>query len=155
QDPENAGGHVLRAGVLDRQGKDPEAITEVQSVLAKDPGNVAAVTLLAKIYAETDADKALATLDEGISPSKERAPLRLRKVGLLEREGRFDDVEAGLKELIQLYPTQKAMRYRLANFYTQRDRIDDAEALLRDTTQAFPDDVTAKLRLAEFLANHR
>ena len=155
QEPDNPGGHVLRAGVLDRQGDDAAAITEVQSVLAKDPGNVPAVTLLAKIYAETDADKALAALDEGISHSKDSPTLRLLKVGLLEREGRFDAVEAGLKELIELYPSQKAMRYRLANFYTQRERIDDAEALLRDTTQAFPDDITAKLRLAEFLANHR
>src|SRR5262245_15127602 len=109
QDPENAGGHVLRAGVLERQGDDASAITEVQAVLAKDPGNVAAVTLLAKIYAETDVDKALATLDEGISNNKDSATLRLLKVGLQEREGRYDAVEAGLKEMIELYPTQKAI----------------------------------------------
>jgi tetratricopeptide (TPR) repeat protein len=155
QDPQNPGGHVLRAGVLDRKGDDAAAIAEVQTVLQADPGNVAAVSLLAKIYSETDVDKALATLDEGITHSKDSATLRLMKVGLLERDGRYDDVESGLKELIQLYPDQKMVRYRLANFYTQRDRLDDAEALLRDTAKVFPDDVTAKLRLAEFLANHR
>src|SRR5262249_9144677 len=147
--------HVLRAGVLDRKGDDAAAITEVQTVLQADPGNVAAGSLPAKIYSETDAAKALATLDEAIAPSKASAPLRLLKVGLLEPEGRYDAVESGLKELVQLYPDQKMVRYRLANFYTQHDRLDDAEALLRDTTKVFPDDVTAKLRLAEFLANHR
>jgi thioredoxin-like negative regulator of GroEL len=137
QDPQNDGGHVLRAGVLDRKGDDAAAITEVQAVLQDDPGNVAAVSLLAKIYAETDVDKSLATLDEGIAHSKDSATLRLLKVGLLEREGRFDAVEAGLKDH-RAVPEPEMVRYRLANFYTQRERLETRRGAAPIRPRCFP-----------------
>ncbi len=154
-DPNHVGARVLQASLLRESGEPDQARAQVREVLREHPGDVAAVSLLASLFMPGEPENALAALRSGITANPDSAALRLLLVGLLERQGRWDEVESSLQDMIAKYPQEKGIRYKLTEFYSQQGRTDEAERELRSMMANYPDDITVKLKLAELLANFR
>ncbi|MEO1576660.1 MAG: tetratricopeptide repeat protein, partial [Pseudomonadota bacterium] len=150
-DPGNLEAKVLEATILLREGKIDEARALGEEVLSEAPRNISALAFLASSYQVEDVEKALGLLGQAISYEPDNQSLRVVKISLLQREGRFDEAEGELRDLVGRFPDENAYRYALAEYLASRSRNDEAKKVLEDLVTSDPEDLKAKLSLAQFL----
>ncbi len=155
--PTDAGGQLLKAAVMARQGNAQGAIREASGVLAADPTNYRAASLLAVLYAKQgDTDKSITVLQDAIARNPKRIRLRITLIGLYARDPHnYDKAEQQFREIIALEPTKFRPRVLFASFLTQINHVNQAEQVLRDAIQADPKDMRRHLELADFLAHKK
>jgi tetratricopeptide (TPR) repeat protein len=157
-EPGNPGAKVLSAALTRQDGDAEGAYASVREVLADDPVNVAAVSLLVSMLLEDGRTRdALESLDTAVATAEPEAlaSLMQMKVQVLRSLERWAELEAELLEMQQRFPDDRTVAYQRVNLYVQRERLDEAQAVLEALITQHPDDVTGKLRFAQFLANHR
>lgn len=152
--PTDAGGQLLKAAVMARQGNAQGAIKEASGVLAVDPSNYQAASLLAVIYDnQGDTAKGIAVLQDAISKNPKNVPLRISLIRLYAKNSSdYAKAEQLFREIIAIEPTKLQPRIMFASFLVQINQVDLAEQVLRDAVQANPKDVRRHVTLAEFLA---
>ncbi|MEM6639999.1 MAG: tetratricopeptide repeat protein [Pseudomonadota bacterium] len=149
-EPGNLEGRVLEATVLLREGQIAESRDVAEAVLEESPRNISALAFLASSYQAEDIDRSLSLLTQAIGYEPDNQSLRVVKVTLLQRNGRLDEAEQELRDLIARFPDQNSYRYALAEFFVTQNRRDESLQVLRDLVAADPEDSKAKLTLAQF-----
>ena len=143
---------AFRASVLFKLDDSEGAVKIAKQVIAKDPGYVDALIVLAiERLAAKDAQKAIEYLDQGLEKNQKNVVLQLIKVQALDSLAKLDLAEDVFKRLISFYPDISAFNYALAQFYFKHDRKDDAEAEFRKVVVNKPDDLNAKVKLIQLL----
>ena len=144
--PDTPATKALRAAILFRMDDHSGATTEAEQVLEADPGNVDALAILAAVrFAAGDIDAALGLLERGLEKNERNIGLQVFKLRILDRLKDYAEVEAVLRNLVELFPDEAAFRRELVRFLLLRERPDDAEAELRAIAAAEPDNTDAAL----------
>lgn len=147
--------NILNARISAANGDLETARAELETALDKEPDNVQALGLLASVAANTDMDRALQLVDQGISVAEDDKPLRLLRIQLLERAGRGSEVDAEYQQLLADYPDDVGLGYQYARYLAENDRIDEVEPVLREIIAADPENIQARMTLTQFVANTR
>ena len=155
--PTDAGGQLVKAAVMARQGNTQGAIKEAKGVLAADPANYQAAALLALIYNNAhQTAKGIAVLQNAISRNPKNIPLRVNLIRLYAgNPADYDKVEQLFSEIIAIEPAKLQPRIMYASFLSGINQLDQAEKVLRDAVQENPKDIRRHVALAEFLAARR
>ncbi|MBK6584068.1 MAG: tetratricopeptide repeat protein [Gammaproteobacteria bacterium] len=153
--PDNADAHTLRGSVFYKQGNNAAAEAEAELALKTEPGHVGAISILSAVYGDTDPERALAIIGDGLSRQTQNATLQLLKIRVLEQNQREEEALAVYRELVEEYPDNLFYHYRLVRYLEEHGRTDEAEAALRAIVNTSPDNVQLKLWLTQFLANNR
>lgn len=156
-DPQNPEVMLLEGRHKAQQGDFPAALAKFEQAVDIDPDNAEAIILRAASYAESDIEKALSILDEGIQRlSIERAKsLREIRQLVLTQAGRQDELEAGWRSLMADFPDDARYQQELARYYASQGRTDDADAVLRAVAERDPTQVSPRLTYVGFLASQR
>lgn len=155
--PDNLDARVLRVRMLVQQGNREAAIEEIEAILEVDPAFLDAIQLHVAAYAQTDPDKALQILVEGIErmgPDRSKL-LRQIQLDLLIRLERMNEAESQALDLLDDYPDDDLLWYGLASLYVSQEKLDDAEALMRRNLERDPANVEARLVYLRFLTEAR
>ena len=151
-DPQNAGVLALKAAVLFKLKDTDGATRTAQNALAIDPGNSDASVVLAGIQiSQGDSKGALQTLTNVASAHENDLAVIFLKINVLNRLGNLEQVETLLRQLVVLYPKERAFRAQLIRFYVAHKREADAEKEMRAFVAANPADTSAELDLVNFL----
>ena len=152
-DPKNLSALVIKAATLFRLKDIDGATRTAQQVLEIDPSNVDARIVLASTkFLQGDSDSALKVLADVPPQRQDELGVVFLKVNIAQRKGDFAQVEALLRRLIVLHPTEPEFRTQLVRFYLRQKRPDDAVNELRSVIAVNPSDVNAQLQLVNLLA---
>ncbi|SEH32721.1 tetratricopeptide repeat protein [Magnetospirillum fulvum] len=156
KDPDNVEAHALRAALLLRYKESERCEAEARAALAKDPGNITAISVLTGLYAaQGDGAKAGAILEEGIGRHPNDPSLQQLKIALFLRLDEFPKVEEAYRTLFQLRPAEVRYRLDLVDLYLKKGQIDAAEGALRSGITDPEGDWPLKQRLVVFLSENR
>lgn len=140
-----------------QQGDFAAALVKFEEAVSIDPDNAEAIILRAASYAESDVEKALAILDEGVQrlTIEKAKPLREIRQLVLAQSGRMEEVEAGWRALMNDFPDDARYQQELARLYASTGRMDDADDVLRAVAERDPSQVSPRLTYVGFLASQR
>jgi tetratricopeptide (TPR) repeat protein len=151
-DDKNTEAMAMRAALLLRLNDANGAVQEAHKVLGLDPGNVEAMAVLAaEKLSKDDPRGALNILEDVPAAAKDNFAILFLKIRVYERLKDTKNIEAVLRRLIELNPTEPALKRELVKFYVVNKRIDDAEREMRAVASANPTDSKAGLELVSFL----
>jgi tetratricopeptide (TPR) repeat protein len=98
---------------------------------------------------------ALGAIDAALEQRADDRTLQMLRLGVLEKLGRDDLVEAQLKAMTVQFPEDNNIHNMLVGWYVARKRTDDAEAYLRGRIDPETGSVEEYINLAAFLARFR
>lgn len=148
----NADVHAAKALIFYRLRNKDRAVHEAQSALDIDPGNVDALEVLATDRLDKgDPKGALSLLDKAPLKQSNSLGIRLLQIRIYEKIGDFQQLEATLRSLSEMYPEQAGFRNRLVKLYVDQHRYADAESMLRAAAAAPSNRSEAGLNLVRFL----
>lgn len=139
-----AWGLAIEGLVLDREGRRDEAITAYERTLKIDPNQSIALNELAAIYEDGDEDKAIHLYRTAQGSEALSEPGRVRFALLLEHQGKQDQAESVLRQVIDK-PDSFPSRRVLVDFLSRNDREAEGVEILRraaeklDSWQAWTD----------------
>lgn len=146
QDPNNADAIALKAAVLLKLDDTAGAVELANKSLAINPGNTEAVAVLATERARAgDHAGALAKVEEALKSAPKTPILHLLRLQLLSNLGRTEDLDAGYKEVIGLFPDQVAYRQLYAGFLVKQNKLPAAREQLVKIVELSPGKVDAIL----------
>jgi predicted Zn-dependent protease len=155
-DPSDPAVRGLKAAVDYREGDREPAVEMARGVLAEEPGNLAARTvLIADRIAEGDNAAALTLVEEALRLAPDDEGLALAKLQILERMGDAAGVGAELAKLAGRFPENAGIRDALVRWHVADGDLDAAEKLLREASAAAPAEAETQLRLVQFLGELR
>ncbi|MDE3186990.1 MAG: tetratricopeptide repeat protein [Acidobacteriota bacterium] len=144
--------------LLARQGKLPEARTELLAATALDPGEAGpamkgrAWRALAEIDRDSDPAAASNELIEALKISPETESDTLLAAALAEKSGQADAAEAAYRRVLAKDPKSEPANAGLAHLLIVRKEYAEAETLLRAALAQAPDDPALTAQLATVLA---
>jgi len=157
-DPKSFEARLLLGLLLARQGKLPDARTELLAATKLDPGE-AGPAMKARAW------RALATIDRANNPAAASDELMealkltpetesdtLLAANLAERSGQTAGAEAAYRRLLAKDPQSEEANAGLAHLLIVRKEYPEAETLLRTALEKAPDDPTLTAQLATVLA---
>ena len=154
--PNDAAGQTLKAALMMHKGDIDGAISEVSRVVAADPSQDDAVSLLVFLYSKQGNDaKAQTVLEQGMQASPKNVALRQERANFALKYKDFAKAEQLYQSIVSIDPKKLEYRATLASFYARNNQLDKAEAVLREAIKADPEDQKRGLLLAEFLASRR
>lgn len=137
--PEDGNAAALKAAVLMKLDDEAGAVSLARKVLKSDPGNPEAVAVLAAARTRAkDNEGALAEVDKALKVNKDAAILHLLRLQLLSNLGRKDELRAGFKQLIALYPDTISYRQMFVNTLLKEKRLDEASDQLQELVRLQP-----------------
>jgi tetratricopeptide (TPR) repeat protein len=144
---------LLKASVLIRQKKQPEALAIIDNVLKEKPYHTDALSLKALIYMENeDFTNALALIDAAKKSDVNNIGLDFFKIQLDAKANNIDAVMADYKKLVASHPENQEFKITLAKIYVQTGKTKEAEELLQGLIESEPNNVQLKLLLLDFLS---
>ena len=157
-DPKSFESHLSLGLLLARQGKLPEARTELTTATTLDPGDTGpavkarAWRALAQIDRTSNPTEASNELLEALKISPETADDTLLAAELAQAAGQFDTAEAAYRRLLAKDPKSAPAHAGLAHLLIARKQYPEAETLLRAALADAPDDPALTAQLATVLA---
>ena len=137
--PENLGAIALKSAVQLKLGDKAGAVELANKVVAADAGNAEAVAVLATERAlDKDFEGALAFVDRGIAAKDDQAVLHLMRLQLLSNLGRTEELRAGHKRLIELFPDNVGYRQIFAKTLIHEGKLDEARTQLEEIVRLSP-----------------
>jgi tetratricopeptide (TPR) repeat protein len=150
---QNLEAQALKASVLIRQKKKPEALAIIDNILGENPNHTDALSLKALIYMDNkDYKQALALIDAAKKTDANNLGLDFFQIQLHAKEQNIDAIMADYEKLVASHPENKEFKVTLAKIYSQAGKTKEAEVLLRDLIESEPNNVQPKLLLLEFLS---
>lgn len=151
QEPDNLDARQRLAAIYLAAERFGEAEEEVDYILAKDPNNFGALTLLPGTARTREARRAvIKRLEAAKAAHGHRAKLHSILGALYAAVGDLPAAEQHLKEGIAREPKSTEGYLMLADFYRGRSDLAAAEATLKTAVGLGPVDSPARLRLADF-----
>ena len=143
---------ALKASVLIRQKKQPEALAIIDDILKENPNHTDALSLKALIFMEKeDFAQALALIDAAKKSDNDNIGLDFFKIQLDAKTKNIDAVILDYQQLVTSHPENQEFKVTLAKIYTQTGKTKEAEELLRSLVDSEPNNVQPKLLLLDFL----
>jgi tetratricopeptide (TPR) repeat protein len=147
----------LKLGAILLLARQPEkARDEANFVLAREPDNLGALSLMA------DTSENVAELDKAIQTIEQKRaslgdPEKVARVlgALYLRKHDIPHAEAALKDAVAAAPKSVQARISLANLYQAKGEVEAAEKELQTAASADSKDPVGKLRLADFYLQQR
>jgi tetratricopeptide (TPR) repeat protein len=144
---------ALKASVLIRQKKQPEALAIIDDILKENPNHTDALSLKALIYMENkDFAHALALIDAAKKTDANNLGLDFFKIQLDAKAKNIDAVIADYEKLVASHPENQEFKVTLAKIYAQSGKTKEAEEILRSLIESEPNNVQPKLLLLDFLS---
>lgn len=144
---------LLKASVLIRQKKQPEALIIINDILKEKPDETEALSLKALIYMENeDFTKALALLDAAKKSDVNNIGLDFFKIQIDAKTKNIEAVLVDYEKLIAAHPENQEFKITLAKIYLQTGKEKQAEELLQGLIESEPNNVQLKLLLLDFLS---
>ena len=144
---------ALKSAVQLRLGDYAGAVDLARQVVAEDPGNAEAVTVLAtERMLDQDLEGGLAELEKGIAVNSELAVLQLLRIRVLKGLEREDDVIEAYQRLISLHPEESSYRLAYARELVMREDYDATREQLEKVAEIEEDDLDAKLDVIRLIA---
>jgi tetratricopeptide (TPR) repeat protein len=153
--PNDADAKVVHAGALYRQSQSDQALSEVRAILASNPDNVSALSLMTRMYLDMNQPEQAESLLGDAIKRKDSDELRVLIVKLYEDTKQFVSAVPHLQHLIKLHPEILDYRNRLAIYYDALGQSAQAETVLHAAVEELPDNMPAKESLIQFLAQRR
>lgn len=157
-DPKSFEARLSLGLLLARQGKLPDARTELLAATTLDPGaagpamKARAWRALAEIDRESDPATASKELIEALRLTPETESDTLLAAGLAEKSGQAEAAEAAYRRLLAKDPKSEGANAGLAHLLIVRKQYPEAETLLRAALEKAPDDPALTAQLATVLA---
>lgn len=143
---------LQRVGVLLQTRRFPEAIRELRSVLARDPGNPTALQDLARALAETGRlDDAVAALERALSLDPSSPTLHLALADLEARRGEEGRAVELVDAALVLDPRSREARLDKARYLQSLGRGEEARRLMMELHLDSAADPWVELRYAELV----
>ena len=140
---------ALKAVIYLKLKDNDTALQNAHAALKLEPGNVAALAVLAADrFANNDLPGALQLLSVNPQAQDNDLGTELLKLRIYAQSNDYAQVESLLKTLAERYP---AFRKQLVNLYVIEHRPDDAEKELRAIAASDPKNTQASLDLIQFL----
>lgn len=154
--PRRLRGRRMLTDVLESVGRWDDAVHQHRILLEADPQDDRVRLRLARALGRAGRDEeALAVFDELLSnepPKEVRRVALFLSAELLEKNARFDEAEARLRQLVRLHPEDVDTRFELAEYLHSRGRHEEArrmvEAVLEEVEDAEETDGDTWFRLA-------
>mgnify|MGYP000844548298 CR=1 FL=1 len=133
---------LAKSRQLARQGRVAEAERTVQALVAKDPADVEAVVLLARLLAATGrANEGLGLLRQaGAGEAGHDAGLDVAGGEILAGLGRWEPAMAAFRTAWETEPATPGAGYGLATCLRMLGRLEEADAAYRSALEYAPDD---------------
>lgn len=149
-DGSHTGVLALRSAVLLKVNDREGALRDAKAVLAQEPANAEALTVLAaERLAANDATGALSLLSNPkIADSFGVELFKLRIYETLKDEAQ---IEATLKWFVERYPQERSFRRQLVKLFQDQKRPQDAQRELRSIAAAHPNDFEAGMDVVRYL----
>lgn len=140
--PEDPDALALKGAVLLKLDDEAGAVEHARRALGVEPGNTEAVAVLAAERSlAKDFEGALAIVDNALEADEKSSILHILRLQLLANLDRKDELRAGFKNLIELYPDNVSYRQMYSNALLQEKRYDDARKQLVAIAELTPDKV--------------
>ena len=156
--PQSFEAHASFGLLLARQGKLPEARTELAAATALDPGDAGSAAkarawrALARIDSASDPAEASNDLLEALKLSPETPSDTLLAASLADQAGQFDAAETAYRRVLATDPKSAPANAGLAHLLIARRQYPEAETFLRAALAQSPDDPALTAQLATVLA---
>ncbi len=153
-DPAPLPHRALYATVQFRDGDRTTALDLARGVLAEEPGNLLAHTVLISERMDAgDLAAALTRADAALDLNPRDMGLHVIRLTLLEQLDRKDEIGTHLEAMVADFPDQPQIEENLIQWYLREGRTEEAQAALGARADA--GDVQDALRLARFLLQTR
>ena len=147
--PESADALALKAAVFLKLENAAGAVDFARQALAIDPLNTEAVAVIATERSQAgDHEAALAEVDKALDKKPDTAILHLLRLQLLANLGRTDDMAAGYRELIDIYPETVAYRQLFVGYLMREKDYPAARKQLEEIVRLSPGKVEPILDVA-------
>ena len=154
--PDSARAHALMAAVQYRLKNHVAAQESVDRALAIDPDDQEALLVRARVLIdEGKHEEVMMLVSSALETSPRNISLHLMKVQAYQQKGDEAAIERTYRELVKLFPENKAFKQILARFYLASNKIDEAEKLLERITKANAGEFEDKARLVGFKNQYR
>lgn len=145
--PENSMGHALNASLLLKKKDFVAAERGVNRALELDKKNIVAYSVLSGIHvAQSEHEKALAVLDEGLKHSDD-VSLYLLKAVIYADLNDLENVQSIYQKIFEINPDRIGYRLDLAQILSTSKKLKEAEDILRLTVSRFPESEEAMRKL--------
>lgn len=152
--PDNQYARALKASVLFKLGDKTTAITMAKDILAKNPANQDALTIIvAEKAGRNDLDGALADLNAGLQNDPNHILLQLMRIEILSKQGNQNGVDEAFKTIISQNPDDPSFRQTYAQALIQSRRFELARELLAQVVELAPDTLDNHINLIR-MDNH-
>ena len=151
RDPKHIEGHILLSSVRFAQGKNDEALTELNRAIELDPARSASYLSLARFYMVTNnQEKADEAFRKAISVEPGSALAHTEFGKYLVQTNRISEAEAEMKKAVEVAPTDRTARFTLASFYVINKQLDKAEETYKALADLEKDKPESQAILADF-----
>jgi predicted Zn-dependent protease len=152
EQPDNAVLHLMRAGILELKQDYNGAISEYESMLAKDPGSLIVANNLASLLADYRTDNDSLKRAQSLAERLQQSPVPQFKdtVGWIDyRTGNYKDAVPLLEQAVTALPNQANVHYHLGMAYIASGEPAKASAQLDLALKEAPaDDLKDKIQNA-------
>jgi tetratricopeptide (TPR) repeat protein len=151
RDPKYIEGHILLSSVRFAQGKNDEALTELNRAIDLNPSRGESYLSLARFYMVTnDREKADEAFRKAISVEPGSALAHTEYGKYLVQTNRISEAEAELKKAVEVAPSDRTARFTLATFYVINKQLDKAEETYKALAELEKDKPESQAIMADF-----
>lgn len=148
--PTNEFYNLLLANLYIASNQTSEAVSALNQLIMLQPEKTEYYDMLARAYLRNgDYEKAIATFDKLELQVGFSEDLALRKVDILDENGKSKEVVRVLQKLIAMYPNTMRYRYNLASYYNNQGKEKEAVKVYQEILQLDPEDATANLAMLD------
>lgn len=144
----------MHALFLFDNGRQNEAIAELETLFARDPSDRGARTRLVAAYEMThrtaDAEK---ILGQALKKEPRDTEALTQRAALFQASGKYAEAEKDLNEVLHLQPDSAEAHYTLAKIHKAQGQALSERQDLSETVRLNPNFVAGRIELAELLAS--
>ena len=152
--PENEFYNLLLANLHVESNQMSEAVKALDKLILLQPEKTEYYDMSARAHLRNgDYQKAISTFDKLETQLGFSEDLALRKVDILDENGKSKEVIKVLQKLVTLYPEVMRYRYNLASYYNKSNKEKDAQKVYQEILEIDPEDPTANLAMIQNTSN--
>jgi len=148
--PNNVFYNLLLGNLYLESNQMTEAVRALDRLIVLQPEETKYYDLLARAHLRTgNYNKAITTFDQLETLLGFSEEIALRKVDILDENGKSKEVIKVLQKLVAMYPETMRYRYNLASYYKNQGNDKDARKVYREILQLDPEDASANLAMLD------
>ena len=150
ESPDNEFYNLLLGNLYVESNQMGEAVQVLDKLIVLQPEKTGYYDMLARAHLRTgDYNKAIATFDQLETQLGFSEDLALRKVDILDENGKSEEVIKVLQRLVSVYPETMRYRYNLASYHKNQGNDKDALKVYKEILELEPEDPTANLAMLD------